>query len=176
MGSSLPLLDPLRGYTYVLAAGDWKFGPVNFSGGGIYVQGNARIWIEGDFLMSGSASVTLAPGATMEMYIGTPNPPVGTPSVQMDLTGNCVINPTGIPANCSIFGFPNCTSMKYAGTAAAYCKLYAPNADIRVTGNYDFSGSIVGNYVRFSGTAQIHYDEALGGESASYKVVFWQEL
>jgi len=173
LGTSLPLLDPLRVYTYVVAPGDWKFPSCNFSSGGVYVQGSARIWVDGSFRMSGTATVTLAPGATLEMYIGNPT---SSSSVLMDLAGQCVINPTGIPANCSIYGLQNCTSMKYAGTAAAYCKLYAPNADIRVTGDYDFNGSIVGNYVRFSGTAEIHYDEALGGDTASYKVVLWQEL
>jgi Tfp pilus assembly protein PilX len=175
---TVPLLGAVlggifSGFTYVLSPGDWKFGAVNFSSGGIYVQGNVRIWVDGDFRMSSSASVTLAPGATLEMYIGHPTSPS---AVQMDLSGNCVINPTGIPANCSIYGLQNCTSMKYSGTSAAYCKLYAPNADIRITGDYDFNGSIVGNYIRFSGNAQIHYDEALAGESASYKVVLWQEL
>ena len=173
LGLSLPLLDPLRIFTYVLDAGDWKFGPTSFSGGGVYVRGNVRIWIDGSFTMSGSASVTLAPGATVEIYIGHPT---STSPVAMDMTGNCVINPTGIPSKCAIYGLPNCTSMKYAGTAAAYCKLYAPSADIRITGDYDFSGSMVGRYVRFSGTANIHYDEALAGDAATYRVVRWQEL
>jgi hypothetical protein len=174
LGISLPLIDPLRSFDYVLNSGDWKFPSTSFSGGGVYVRGSVRIWIDGSFSMSGGASVTLAPGATLEMYIG--NPTAGASSVAMNLTGHCVINPSGIPANCSIFGFANCNDMTYAGTAAAYCKLYAPNADIKVTGNYDFNGSIVGNYIRFSGSASIHYDEALSGDTATYKVVLWQEM
>lgn len=175
---TVPLLGTVlggiySGFTYVLSPGDWKFGPVNLSGGGIYIQGNVRLWIDGDFKMTGSASVTLAPDAKLEIYIGHPT---SSSSVQMDLGGRCVINPSGIAANCSIFGLPNCTNLKYVGDAKAYCSLYAPNADVRVGGDYDFHGSIVGNYIRFSGNAQIHYDEALGGETATYRVVAWQEL
>jgi hypothetical protein len=176
---TVPLLGSVlggiySGYTYVLPAGDWKFPATTFSSGGVYIQGTVRLWIDGSFSMSGTATVTLAPGATMEMYIG--NPTAGAPSVSMDLSGQCVINPNGIPANASIYGLPNCTSMKYAGTAKAYCKLYAPNADITITGNYDFNGSVVGNTVQFSGTANIHYDEALSGGGPDYRVVSWEEL
>jgi hypothetical protein len=174
LGYTLPLTDPLRAFTYVLAGGDWKFPGASFSGGGVYIQGSVRIWMDGDFTMSGTATVTLAPGATLEMYIGNPTP--GASSVQMDLTGQCVVNPTGIPSKCLIFGLQNCTSMKYAGTAKGYCKLYAPSADITVTGNYDFNGSVVGNTVQFSGTASIHYDEALSGSGPDYRIVSWEEL
>jgi hypothetical protein len=153
-------------YSYVLTPGDHTFTTaVNFSSGGVYVQGKVRIWFKSDFKMSGTAKVVLAPGATVDIYIAG----------EMDLTGQCVVNPLGIPANCRIFGLPTCVSMKYAGTAEAYCKLYAPNADIRVTGNFDFSGSIVGNTVQFSGTANIHYDEALV-DGPDYRVVSWEEL
>ena len=133
---------------------------------GILVQGKVRVYFTGDFKMSSGPSVSLAPGATLEMYMGG----------SMDLSGHCVINPTGIPANCIIYGLPTCTSMKYSGDAEAYCRLYAPNADITVTGDFDFSGSVVGNRVQFSGNASIHYDEALNGGGPDYKIVSWEEL
>jgi hypothetical protein len=94
----------------------------------------------------------------------------------MDLSGQCVINPTAIPANCMIYGLPTCTSMKYSGTAAAFCRLYAPNADLVVTGDFDFSGSAVGKTVTLSGTANFHYDEALSAGGPEYKIVSWEEL
>ena len=79
----------------------------------------------------------------------------------MDLSGNCLVNSSGLAAHCSIDGFPNCISMKHASISETYCRFYAPQADIRISGDYDFSGSVIGNYVRFSGTMAIHYDEAL---------------
>ena len=154
-------------YTAVLAAGDYQFSGMTLNNvGGVLVQGKVRIYFTGDFKMSGTASVTLATGASLEMYMGG----------SMDLSGSCVVNPTGIPANCHIYGLPTCTSMKYAGTAAAYCALYAPQADLTITGDFDFNGSAVGNRLTFSGTADIHQDEGLSIYGPEYQVVAWEEL
>src|SRR5204862_5798716 len=102
-------------YNYVLPAGDSRFDGNTLPGGvGVLVQGKVRVWFNGDFTMSGSTAVTLAPGATLEVYMGG----------SMDLAGNCVVNPTGIPANCKIYGLNSCTSMKYAGTSAAFTQMY----------------------------------------------------
>jgi hypothetical protein len=154
-------------YNYVLTAGDWRFdGNVSPSGMGVLVQGKVRVYFHDNFTMNGSTAVTLAPGATLEIYMG------GT----MDLTGNCVVNPTGIPANCKIYGLNTCTDMKYAGTSAAFAQMYAPYADVRIIGNADFSGSIVAQSLLFSGTANIHYDEALRSDGPDWRVVSWEEL
>jgi len=155
-------------YGYVLTAGDWQFGAVsvNSSVGSIYVQGNVRIYFTGQLKMSGGASVTLAPGATLEIYLGA----------GMDLSGHCVINPSGIPSRCSIYGLPGTTDMKYAGTAQAFCKLYAPNADITITGDFDFNGSLLGKTVKLSGSAAFHYDEALNAGKPDYVVASWEEM
>jgi hypothetical protein len=155
-------------YGYILTDGDWQFGATTLSSSSssIYVTGKVRIYFTGQLSMSGTASVTLAPGATLEIYLGA----------GMDLSGNCVINPTGIPSRCSIFGLPGTTSMKYSGNAQAYCKMYAPNADISVKGDFDFHGSIVGKTVNLSGNAAFHYDEALGAGKPDYIVASWEEL
>jgi hypothetical protein len=165
-----PTNGVIGGLTYgsILPAGDWQFGAVNInsSSSSIYVQGNVRVYFTGLLKMSGSASVTLAPGASLEIYLGA----------GMDLSGNCVINPSGIPSQCSIYGLPGTTDMKYSGTAKAYCKLYAPNADISVVGDFDFHGSVVGKTVTLSGSAAFHYDEALNAGKPDYIVSNWEEL
>jgi hypothetical protein len=169
-----PSFSPTNGvvggvsYGYILSPGDWQFGSVNLSSSSssIYVSGKVRIYFTGLFQMSGSASVMLAPGASLEIYLGA----------GMDLSGNCVINPTGIPSRCAIYGLPGTTSMKYAGTARAYCQMYAPNADIRITGDFDFFGSVVGKTVSMNGGAAFHYDEALNAGKPDYVVASWEEL
>jgi hypothetical protein len=165
-----PLVNQVIGgilYNYVLPAGDWHFsGNVNPTGLGIYIQGDVRIYITGNFKMAGNTAMTLAPGATMEMYIGG----------SMDLAGKCVVNPSGIPANCKIYGLNTCTSMKYSGTAEAYAQIYAPYAAVDIVGDFDFSGGIVASALRFSGTANIHYDESLRGDGPDWRIVSWEEL
>jgi hypothetical protein len=154
-------------YTYVIPAGDWEI-PGNLSPGGvgILIQGKVRIWIKGSLSMSGGTAITLATNANLEVYLGG----------SMDLSGQCVVNPSGITANCAIYGLPTCTSMKYTGTAEAFARIYAPQAAVEVGGNFDFSGSIVANSMRFSGTANIHYDEALYGDGPAFRIVTWEEL
>jgi hypothetical protein len=169
-----PSFSPIGGviggitYGYILPGGDWQFGATTLgsSSSSIYVTGNVRIYFTGLLKMSGSASVTLAPGATLEIYLGA----------GMDLSGHCVINPSGIPSACSIFGLPGTTDMKYSGDAKTFCKMYAPNADISVAGDFDFNGSIVGKTVKFSGNAAFHYDEALNAGKPDYVVSSWEEL
>lgn len=159
--------NPLTG-TYTVSGGQWQFdGNITVSSGvGVVVTGNAVIYFNGNFAMSGTPSITLAPGATLEMYMGG----------SMSLKGNCVVNPTGIPANCLIYGLPTCTTMTYTGNAEAYCKLYAPQADLTITGDFDFSGSALGKTVTLSGTANFHYDEALNTAGPEYKINSWEEL
>jgi hypothetical protein len=168
-----PLLNQIINtvtYNMVLSAGDWQLGNTSITAGkGIYIQGPARLYVNGNLKITGNSggpAITLAPGATLEMYIGG----------SMDLKGDGVINPGGVPANCKIYGLPTCTEMDYAGTAQVYCQMYAPNADINITGDFDFSGSVVGNRVSFSGNAAIHYDEALGGDRPEYNIASWEEL
>ena len=154
-------------YDYVVTEGDWQFdGNIRPSKSGVLVQGKVRIFINGNFTMSGTTAVKLAPGATLEMYMGG----------NMDLRGSCVLNPTGIPADCKIYGLNTCTSMRYEGTSAAYTQMYAPYAAVTIIGDSDFSGSIVARSLQFSGNASIHYDEALRGEGPDWQVVAWEEL
>lgn len=164
-----PLPGIVNGVTYVykITAGDWQFDSnVSLSSQKIYVEGKVRIYFRRDLKMTSSASITLATNATVEIYLGG----------DMDLSGDCVINPTGIPNNCAVFGLPGCKEIKYAGNAQAFIKLYAPNADIRLTGDFDFCGSMVGNSIRTSGNSAIHYDEALRNGAPDYVVVEWEEL
>jgi Tfp pilus assembly protein PilX len=151
-------------YAHGLSAGDWQFN--TDVSGSIYVEGKVRVYFRRDFKISGGTAIRLAPGATLEMYMGG----------DMDLSGSAIINTAGIPANCTIYGLPTCRSIKYSGGAEIIAKLYAPQADIRISGDFDFSGSMVGNSIRLSGNCAVHYDEALGGDGPDYKIVSWEEL
>jgi len=155
-------------YEYVLPSGDWQFnGSASPRGNGWLVQGKVRIFFNGDFKMTSSGTaLTLAPGATLEIYLGG----------NMDLTGQCVINPTGITGNCLIYGLNTCKSIKYAGSAEAYARIYAPYAAVEISGGFDFSGSVVSDTMKFSGRCALHYDEAMHKGVPQFRVVSWEEL
>lgn len=155
-------------YSYVLVNGDYEMSDLKVSGGkGVYVTGNVRVWIRGDFRLSGGAEILMGPSATLEIYL----------SGNADVSGRGIINPSGNTTICSFYGLPSCTSIKLTGSADLYLKLYAPNADVEVGGTFDFHGSMVGKTVECNGLAGIHYDEALGGRlGPSYKIISWEEL
>ncbi len=162
----IPTADPITGIT-TLANGDYQYnGNLTVSSANVIISGRVRFYINGNFKMSGTPFFNMLPGATLELYMGG----------SCDMSGKCVMNPSFDPNNCTIYGLPTCTSMKYSGTAEAYCRLYAPQADVVITGDFDFSGSAVGKTVTLSGTANFHYDESLNSSGAEYKIVSWEEL
>ena len=58
-------------YTYLLAAGNYKIDSISMSGQNkMLVTGNAVLWVVNSFSMSGQTKITLAPGATLKLYVG----------------------------------------------------------------------------------------------------------
>ena len=57
--------------------------------------------------------------------------------------------------------------VKLTGNTETYAIIYAPYANIKVTGNNDFFGALIGNYIYITGAnppkqdtrAKVHYDE-----------------
>jgi hypothetical protein len=56
--------------------------------------------------------------------------------------------------------------------------VYAPNADVTITGNGDTLGAVVSNQVTMSGNGSFHYDSSLAnfGSSSLWSVSKWREL
>jgi Tfp pilus assembly protein PilX len=155
-------------YEHVLNGGDWQFdGSTSPSAKGWLIQGNVRIFFNGDFKMTaGGAAINLATNATLEIYMGG----------NMDIQGTCVVNPAGRPNNCVIYGLPTCKSIVYKGDAGAYARVYAPQAYVEIAGGFDFFGSVVADTLKFSGNTALHYDEALNNGVPQFRVVSWEEL
>ena len=67
------------------------------------------------------------------------------------------------------------------GNAEFYGAMYGPDADFSIAGNADIYGSIIGNTVTISGSARLHYDEALAdvdilSNEGVVELLSWQEL
>lgn len=56
--------------------------------------------------------------------------------------------------------------------------IYAPQGDVKITGNGAVCGSIVAKDITLSGNAQFHYDESLGnhGGGNPFRISRWKEL
>jgi hypothetical protein len=137
----------------------------------------------------GSGAITIATGASLEIYAGR----------DVDIAGNGVANgtPSGStltaldaqqPTKFKIWGTGNSNTpqdFKIAGNGALSGVIYAPNANVTINGNGDVMGSVVANNITMVGNAQFHYDESLGqfafgtpadsGDSA-LTIYRWREL
>jgi hypothetical protein len=153
-------------YRFVLGNNDYSMTSLFLNGDDMVITGKARLYITGDFKVTGGGSITITSTGTLELYVGG----------AIDLGGRGVVNLSQTANSCSVFGLPTCVSFKYSGSSALTARVYAPNADIQMGGSTDFYGSMVGNRLDFSGTPGIHYDEALGTSSPDFRIASWEEL
>jgi len=171
-GATSPASGAYNGtnYSYVLrGTGSYSL-PANFNlsgGNGICISGNCTLFATSGFQLSGGAYIYIAPGASLQLYIG------GSGSI----SGGGIINSTTTASSCQIWGLPTCTSLSYSGGAGFIGTVYAPEAAFSMTGNSDASGAVVSKSVTMSGGMNFHYDEALGGPVGyKYLASSWQEL
>ncbi len=151
----------------------------------ISLSGNSRIVeIAGDVTLH----ITAAPGADAIKISGNSSgiTILANSSLKIytegdiDLTGQGVINITGLATNFEIVGTRQTAGqdIKIAGGGTFTGKIYAPNADVTINGDGSMSGSVVANNITLTGNAAFHYDEALGDPdgTAPYRVTKWEEL
>jgi hypothetical protein len=159
-------------YTWVLGSGNFKsLGDTKLNTGDtILVNGNAVLYVTGDFLMQGGSSIVIAPGANLQLYVGGANTSIGT----LNNAGNC--------ANFSYFGLPSNTSVTLGANDVFLGSIYAPDADLTMNGggtdNLDFQGACVVKTVGMNGHFNFHFDENLRkkGPIRAYQVATWTEI
>jgi len=89
-----------------------------------------------------------------------------------DASGGSVVNTTGIASDLKLFdsfvssyksnGDPNNNqSIQLSGGQQTYMAVYAPQAAVSFSGNSDFYGAVIADYVSDSGGTPVHYDGAL---------------
>lgn len=138
------------------------------------VQGNVTLILTagaGDVVrMTGGDTMSVAVNSSINLYA----------SGDLRFTGNGITNLTNNATAVQIFGIKPTTGQQIEIGGGAFFKglVYAPNADIKLNGNPDVMGSLVGNTIDVVGNAQFHYDESLanfGGDNP-WGVVRWREL
>jgi len=155
----VPLVYPYGGtnYDYRLFGGGYKqAGALTLSGQTILVTGNATLYVTGNVSISGQSFIYLAPNASLQLVVG---------GSTTSISGGGVVNGTGVAANFSYIGLPSNTSITYSGNADFIGTINAPEADLTITGNADMIGAAIVNTYTGSGGGELHYDEALGGNS-----------
>lgn len=120
--------------------------------GGSTVQLLAGDYIFTDNIdISGQSNITASSGAVRIFAQGE----------SISVTGGSTINKNGIPGNFIIYGGTKTDSVNIAGGAEINAAIFAPAAEVKITGTTDFYGGIVGKTMDIGGTAGIHFDENL---------------
>src|SRR5438876_11408695 len=105
-----------------------------------------------------SSFITLAPGASLEIFVGT----VSGPPVDATFT---TINNSGNDSLFKIFGLPSLKTMSFNGNASFSGAVYAPEAYFTLggggSGTYDFQWACTVRALKLNGSFNFHYDENL---------------
>jgi hypothetical protein len=132
----------------------------------LLISGKVRLHVTGNFLSSGSGFLQILPGGSLELYVGG----------LVSISGTGVMNGTESAANCAIYGLPTCKTVTYSGSSAFIGQVYTPQAAFTFNGTSGASGSFTANTISMSGSAGVHYDEALGRPTGPYTIISWAEL
>jgi hypothetical protein len=160
-------------YTWVLGNNNYMYtgaSGVSFkTGDTILVTGFARVYVTGDFNMQGGSSIIIAPGAHLELYVGGANTSINT----INNSGNC--------SSFSYFGLPNNTSIALAGNDVFLGTVYAPNANLSLSGGgkntLDYQGAVSVQTISMNGKFNFHFDENLkrNGPVRGFQITSWAE-
>lgn len=117
-----------------------------------------------DFTLKNSASVKIAPGANVEIYIDG----------AVEIKNSGTINSSGDPGDLMFYIQDDFVLKNSADISAV---IYAPSAQIDLRNSADYYGAVVGNDIICHNSATFHYDRSLsdfsfGGETTMQPVAW----
>jgi hypothetical protein len=159
-----PLSAPIPGavwngtnYAIAIGPGDWATPTINLSTSQkmlVRGPGRSRIYVTSPtnpILISGQAYILIEANASLEIYVN------GSATIG----GNGIVNGPSFAKDVSIVGLNGCTSVSYSGNSQFIGTIYAPRANVSLSGTSDAISALVGNTVTFSGGMGLHFDENL---------------
>ena len=153
--------------TFLLVSGNYNMSGLSLSGQNeMVVTGTCVLYLNGGLSTAGQAEIYVAPGAYLSVYVNG----------AISLTGGGIVNASQYANELGIFGMSGCTSVKLAGNGDFIGTVYAPDADITVTGNGNVIGALTGNSISFKGNGSFHYDQATLPAITNYAVFTWNEF
>ncbi len=151
---------------------------VNLAGSDtISIKGPVDLVVTGSFSLSGNALLSVG-------GIGSSSPSVNLYCAgNVSLGGNGMSNQTSDASKATLWGTavsPTTQTVSVTGNGSFTGTVYAPNANVTMSGNGDTSGAIIGNSVTMGGNGKFHYDTQLANVQAtldtSYRLNSWCEL
>ena len=165
-------------YPYVLGNEGYRMISFAMNTGTMMVTGYANFWIQSTLNISGSAKIVVTPGARLTLYVGMPTGSGATASI----AGGGIVNQNDSALSFQYYGLPSNTRLDLTGNGMFVGSIYAPNADLHLSGaggaDQDFSGAAIAKTVTMDGNFKFHYDEALQtiGPPRGYVVTKWDEM
>lgn len=168
---SLPILEPPPG----VSQGDRTFnGGISTLLPGTYgsltIKSGAQLTLSSgtyvftDDIKSTGGNMQIAPGGVVTIYAEKNISFLGSNNINATMSDGS----QPLAANLLVFGGANTTSVSFGGNYTAYLSLYAPLADITISGSGNVYGAVVGKTVTSNGVAGgpggglgIHYDPSL---------------
>lgn len=151
-GTSMGALNLSNGVSKSLSAGYYRYTSINLSGGSkLTLNGQITIHVDGNLIVSNGSNVVVNSGVATIYENGQ----------KIDITGGAMVNNTKDPRNLVIYGAYALQTVNLSGGASIYALVYAPNANISISGGQNTYGAIIGNTVNISNGSSVHFDEIL---------------
>ena len=119
------------------------------------VTGRVALFVDGDVVVSGNFSVTLASGAELDLFIAR----------DVNVMGTLMIGDPSHAARTRVYVGGD-QSIALSNTAAIAANLYAPTSALQVSGALEVYGSLFSENIQASDRVTVHYDRAVLGAAA----------
>ena len=171
--TALPNLGSLSS-TITLTSGDYQYWMINLSSKKtVTLVGPINLYLTGTtaIKIAGQAKIYVDPASTGPVNIYFDG--------DVSLSGQGITNATGVPSNMILYGTGTAQDISLSGQNDFHGAIYAPESDLKLTGQGALFGAFVGDTVTISGQGGVHYDSQLGslGAAASnaYSITSWSD-
>ena len=167
-------ITQIQGTTNTLTTGSYQMPSFvsNDATRPMIINGDVTLWVTANFIVNGSGYVYISPGSSLKLYVGVADP---TANSTTSISGQGVVNGTGLAVNFSYYGLPSNKTLNYSGSADFIGTVNAPQAHFTLSGNASVYGAIICDSFNSTGNSSVHYDRALAG-GGLITVIGWREL
>lgn len=113
------------------------------------LSGRTAIFVGGDVSVEGDLAIELGPAAELDLFVAG----------DFTLVGSAIFGSTATPAKLRVYVAGK--TLDLSGSASVGANVYAPNADVAISSNFEMAGALFTHRLAFSGDAHVRYDEAV---------------
>jgi hypothetical protein len=135
--------------TVTLPCGRYYFDAIGGSAVSLALTGRTAIFVKGDVNATQSLDVTIAPGATLDLFVGG----------SLILGGDATIGDPTAPSRARVY--VGGAQVTISGGVKLGANVYAPHADAAIAGDFAMAGAILVHSLAASGAFTVHYDVSI---------------